>query len=82
MPWLRRALITARGGWALTCWSGEAAGMDTGDRREEQQLDGPERAAQACPERPDSDDDEITAMVRSWPPLTESQRERLALLLL
>ncbi|MEU1722681.1 hypothetical protein [Nonomuraea sp. NPDC005692] len=44
--------------------------MDTTDRRDDQEL-----AAI-------SEDDEIAAMVRDWPPLTESQRERLALLLL
>ncbi|GAA2268503.1 hypothetical protein GCM10010149_06640 [Nonomuraea roseoviolacea subsp. roseoviolacea] len=47
--------------------------MDVTNTREDQ-LDGRER--------PGGDDEEITAMVRTWPPLTESQRERLALLLL
>ncbi|MEU8244757.1 hypothetical protein [Nonomuraea sp. NPDC048916] len=54
--------------------------MDAKDRRDDQELDGPERAANAP--GPEGDDEAIAAMVRSWPPLTESQRERLALLLL
>ncbi|WP_219518213.1 hypothetical protein [Nonomuraea ceibae] len=54
--------------------------MDATDRRDDQHADPVERAADAL--GPASDDEEITAMVRAWPPLTESQRERLALLLL
>ncbi len=55
--------------------------MDGRDRTEDQRLPGQEHAADVPTGPTDGDDDKITAMVRGWPPLTESQRERLALLL-